>query len=183
MRLLEEASEEMDYEGYDSEGNGPYGTVLHTASTIGNRWIVEMQIKAGVDVTAVDDHGWTAFMIAEAQGHVTCARLLSGHAEAIGVSLVANAGEPSGIVKSEPSSPILIESKNLMATPGSWHYSLIRKRVQVRANHPIPPSYPTFYFEVAILNNGPLGYVMPLNLSGHYNVSLKRKQHYRGWSM
>ena len=165
MRLLEEASEELDYEGYIPEGDGPYGTVLHTASTIGNHWIVEMQIKAGVDVTALDDHGWTAFMVAEAQGHKTCARLLSDHMEAIGVDLVANAIAPSGIVKSEPSSPIEIDSNDLMAMPGSWHYSLVRKRVQVRANHPIPSSYPTFYFEVTILNNGPLGYVKLLVIS------------------
>ena len=165
MRLLEEASEEMDYEGYDSEEDGPYGTVLHTASAIGNYWIVEMQIKAGVDVTAVDDHGWTAFMVAEAQGHATCAKLLSDHMDNIGASIVPNAISPSGIVKSEPSSPIEIESNDLMAMPGSWHYSLIRKRVQVRANHPIPPNYLTFYFEVTILNNGPLGYVRLLVIS------------------
>lgn len=165
MRLLEEASEEIDYEGYIPEGNGPYGTVLHTASAIGNHWIVEMQIKAGVDVTALDDHGWTAFMVAEAQGHTACARLLFEHMEDIGLNLEADAFAPSGIVKSEPSSPIEIESDDLMAMPGSWHYSLIRKRVQVRANHPIPPSSPTFYFEVTILNNGPLGYVKLLVIS------------------
>lgn len=163
--LLEEASEELDYEGYIPEGDGPYGTILHTAATIGNHWIVEMQIKAGVDVTAVDDHGWTAFMVAEVQGHTTCARLLSEHMEAIGASLEAKAIAPSGIVKSEASSPIEIESNDLMAMPGSWHYSLIRKRVQVRANHPIPPDYSTFYFEVTILNNGPLGYVKLLVIS------------------
>ena len=165
LRLLEEASEEMDYEGYNPEEGGPYGTVLHTASAIGNRWIVEMQIKAGVDVTALDHHGWTAFMVADAQGHTACARLLFQHMEAIGVGFVADAIAPSGIVKSEPSSPIEVESDDLMAMPGSWHYSLIRKRVQVRANHPIPPSYSTFYFEVAILNNGPLGYVKLLVIS------------------
>ena len=159
MRLLEEASEEMDHKGYNPEEDGPYGSVLHTASAIGNYWIVEMQIKAGVDVTAVDDHGWTPFMVATAQGHATCARLLSDHMDDIGASRVPNAIAPSGIVKSEPSSPIEIEFDDLMAMPGSWHYSLIRKRVQIRANHPIPPSYSTFYFEVTILNNGPLGYV------------------------
>ena len=162
LRLLEEASQEMDYEGYDPDAGGPYDTVLHTASAIGNHWIVEMQIKAGVDVTEVDNHGWTAFMVAEAQGHGTCARLLFEHMAAIGVSPVADAIAPSGIIKSEPTSPIEIEYNDLMAMPGSWHFSLIRKRVQVRANHPIPPSYPTFYFEVTILNNGPLGYVMAL---------------------
>ena len=165
MRLLEEASEELDHEGYIPDGDGPYGTVLHTASAIGNHWIVEMQIKAGVDVTALDDHGWTAFMVAEAQGHTTCARLLSDHMEAIGASLEANAIAPAGIVKSEPSSPIKIEFNDLMAMPVSWHHSLIRKRVQVRANHPIPPNYSTFYFEVTILNNGPLGYVKHLVIS------------------
>ena len=168
MRLLEEATEEVDYDGYIPEGDGPYGTLLHTAATIGNDWIVAMQIKAGVDVTAVDDHGWTPFMVAEVQGHTTCARLLADHMEAIGVSSEANfeiAIAPSGIVKSEPSSPIEIESDDLMAMPGSWHYSLIRKRVQVRSNHPIPPNYPAFYFEVTILNNGPLGYVKLLAIS------------------
>ena len=162
MRLLEKASEGMDDEQYDPERDGPYGTVLHTASAIGNYWIVEMQIKAGVDVSAVDDHGWTALMVAEAQGHIICAKLLFEHMDVMGLNLVPNAYPPSGIVKSESSSPIEIDSNDLMAMPGSWHYSLIRKRVQVRANHPIPLNYPTFYFEVTILNNGPLGYVRPL---------------------
>ena len=159
MRLLEEASEVMYYEGYDPKGGGPYGTVLHTASAIGNHWIIEMQIEAGVDVTATDDHGWTAFMVAEVQGHTTCARLLSEHMDAIGASLVLKAIAPSGIVKTEPTSPIVIGSDDLMAI------SSVRKLVQVRANHPIPPSYPAFYFEVTILKNGPLGYVKPLVIS------------------
>ena len=171
IRLLEEASEDKDYEGYSPEGDRPYSTVLHTAAAVGNRWIVEMQIKAGVNVTALDQHGWTAFMVADVQGHTTCARLLSEHMEAIGASLEANAIAPSGIVKSEPSSPIQIESHNLMAMPGSWHYSLIRKRVQVRANHPIPPDYSTFYFVVTILNNGPLGYVKLLVISSLFTES------------
>ncbi|KAK0515924.1 hypothetical protein JMJ35_001958 [Cladonia borealis] len=157
MRLLRKASEETHNERYGPERNGPYGTVLHTASAIGNYWIVELQIKAGVDVTVVDDHGWTALMMAEAQGHTTCARLLSDHLEAIGTSLVRNPISPSGIIKSESSSLIQIGSNGLTATPGSWRYSLIREPVQVRANHPIPPDYSKFYFEVTMQKNGPEG--------------------------
>ena len=82
-----------------------------------------------------------------------------------GASLVADAVAPSGVVKSEPSSSIEIESNDWIAMPGSWHYSLIRKRVQVRANHPIPPNYSTFYFELTILNKGPLVYVRLLVIS------------------
>ena len=34
----------------------PETTVLHTACAIGNHWLIQLQIKAGVDITAMDSH-------------------------------------------------------------------------------------------------------------------------------
>ena len=167
MRLLTEATEKVDDEEEDDEegdaeievGRGPYGTILHTASAVGNYWLVEIQIKAGVDVTAFDDHSWTALMVAEAQGHTTCANLLSEHMETIGAHTPPEALPPSGLVKADPKTSIQIGPDNLTATPGSWHALWLQRRVQIRSNHPIPPDSPNFYYEITILDNGPLGYV------------------------
>ena len=161
--LLAEAIEDEDdkeeddeEETADLEGGGPYGTILHTASVVGNDWLVEIQIKASVDVTTFDGHSWTELMVAKAQGDATCASLLS---EQI-VSSIANPAaqplRPSGLVSK---TSMQIGPENLTATPGSWRASWLGRRVQIRSNHPIPPDSPTFYYEVTILENGHLGYV------------------------
>ncbi|KAL8814115.1 MAG: hypothetical protein Q9223_006639, partial [Gallowayella weberi] len=169
MRLVERACD-VDSEGDDDEvgvrprgGNGPYGTVLHTACAIGIKWIVEMQIKARVDVTALDDHCWTALMVAEVQGHATCADLLSSYLEEIGANMMANPLEPTELVKSEPHSPVHIDGEYFKALPGLWYHELMRKRIHVRADHPIPPQQETFYFEMSIISNGPYG-IMAIGL-------------------
>ena len=154
----EEDEEEEDAET-ESEG-GPYGTILHTACAIGNDWLVQLQIKAGVDVTAVDSHSWTALMVALAQGHSTCAKLLSEYMGNIAASPLPRPFSPSGLVKAESSTFVRIEADTLTATPGSWRAAWLQRRIQVRSNHPIPPDSPSFYYEMTVLNNGPLGYVV-----------------------
>ena len=161
MRLLAEAAQEVDDGEDETEDNadrkGPYGSILHTAAAVGNHWIVEMQIKAGADVTVLDDHCWTALMVAKAQGHNACARLLSEHMLTIGAISLPAALWPSELVKNKASDFVRFGSDNLSATPGSW-YAHLQKRVQVRSNHPIPPRSGSYYYEMTILNNGPLGY-------------------------
>ena len=168
IRSLADATWEADEEeedeweegdvGTESKG-GPYGTVLHTACTIGTHWLVELQIKAGVDVTAVDRHSWTAIMVALAQGHSTCAKTLSEYMETIIANPTPQPLPPSGLEKADSSTSIKIEDEDLTATPGSWRAIWLQRRVQVRSNHPIPPDSPSFYYEMTILDNGPLGYV------------------------
>ena len=160
---LEADEEEEDEEEGDAETEskgGPYGTVLHTACAIDTHWLVELQIKAGVDVTALDSHSWTALMVASAQGHSTCAKTLS---EYMG-NIVANPSPqplpPTGLVKADSSTSIRIGDDNLTVTPGSWRAFWLQRRIQVRSNHPIPPDSPSFYYEMTILDNGPLGYVI-----------------------
>lgn len=137
---------------------GPFGSILHTAATIGLHWIVDMQIKAGVDLTALDHHSWTALMVATAQRHNTCARLLSEHMRNTEASSLPDVLSPSGLVKTQSNDFIELGSDNLTATPGSWHYNL-QRRASVRSNHPIPPKSPSFYYEITILQTGPLKYV------------------------
>ena len=168
IRSLADAIREVDEEEeYEDEGDaeteseeGPYGTILHTACAIGTHWLVELQIKAGVDVSAVDSHSWTALMVAKAQGHSTCAKSLSEYMETIAANPITLPLSPSGLVKADSSASIRIGADNLTATPGSWRAAWLQRRVQVRSNHPIPPDSPSFYYEMTILNSGPLGYVI-----------------------
>lgn len=168
MWSLADATREVDDEQEDEEEGdaetedegGPYGTILHTACAIGNLWLVQLQIKAEVDVTAVDSHSWTALMVALAQGHSNCAKFLSDYMETIAANPNTRPLPPSALVKTDSSTSIKIEADNLTATPGSWRAAWLQRRVQVRSNHPIPPDSPSFYYEMTILNNGPLGYVL-----------------------
>ena len=157
----EDKEEEWEEEDAETEGKGgPYDTVLHTACAIGNHWLVELQIKAGVDVTTVNRHSWTAIMVAKAQGHSTCAKPLSEYMETNVANPIPQPLSPSGLVESDSSTSIKIEDDDMTATPGSWRAVWLQRRVQVRSNHPIPPKSPSFYYEMTILNNGPLGYVI-----------------------
>ena len=167
IRSLANATWEADEEEEDEEEGdaeteskvGPYGTILHTACAIDTRWLVELQIQAGVDVTTVDSHSWTALMVASAQGHSDCAKILSEYMETIVANPVPQPLPPSGLVKTESSTNIRIRDDNLTVEPGLWRAFWLQRRVQVRSNHPIPPDSPSFYYEMTILNNGPLGYV------------------------
>ncbi|KAL8777571.1 MAG: hypothetical protein Q9213_007807 [Squamulea squamosa] len=161
MTLVERACDvdsEDDEDGLEpSYGNGPYGTVLHTACAIGIKWIVEMQIKARVDVTTLDDHHWTALMIAKVQGHAACSKILADYMEEIGANIVAAPLWPTELVQAGPGSPVFVDGEYFMALPATRIYEIAQKRIQVRANHPIPPNDTFFYFEMSIINNGPLG--------------------------
>ena len=163
----EEEEEEEEYEDAKTESEeGPYGPILHTACAIGNHWLVDLQIKAGVDVTAVDSHSWTAFRIALTQGHSNCAKLLSECLEHINANPIPRPFPPSGLVRADSSTSVRIEADNLTATPGPWRPAWLQRRIQVRSNHPIPPESSWFYYEMTVLSNGPLGYVIngPTNL-------------------
>ncbi|KAL8765647.1 MAG: hypothetical protein Q9209_007327 [Squamulea sp. 1 TL-2023] len=161
MTLVERACDvdTEDDEGIlePSCGNGPYGTVLHTACAIGIKWIVEMQIKARVDVTTLDDHHWTALMVADVQGHAACSKVLADYMEEIGANIVAAPLWPTTLVHAEPDSPVFVDGDFFTALPATRIYETTQKRIQVRANHPIPPKDTFFYFEMSIINNGPLG--------------------------
>ena len=165
LKVLAEAVHQVDNkqdEAADDSEIGLTGSILHTAAAIGLLWILEMQIKAGVDLAALDDHSWTALMIATAQGHKICAQLLSEHMLTIGANSLSETHPPSGLGKTLSSTFIDIGSDNLSAMPNTWHPSLSRG-VQVRSNHPIPPKYASFYYEMTILRNGPLKYVCSLS--------------------
>lgn len=165
MRLLAEAVEEMEDEDQDEDdedrdsetksAGGPYGTILHTAAAVGNDWLVILQMKAGVDVSAYDSHFWTALMVATAQGHASCIKLLSEHVDTRKVK----AAPPSGLVKAQLKSSISLGPTNLTVTANSWSSILVQQRIQLRSDHPIPPHFRIFYYEIEILNNGPLGCV------------------------
>lgn len=161
--LLAEATkavedEDEDDEDRDSEtksARGPYGTILHTAAAVGNDWLVDIQIKAGVDVSAYDGHFWTALMVATAQGHASCIKLLSERVD----TRKFEAAPPSSLVKAEPKSSISLGTKNLTVATDSLSYVWLMKRTQLRSDHPIPPHFSSFYYEISILRNGPLGCV------------------------
>ncbi|KAL8906193.1 MAG: hypothetical protein Q9171_006376 [Xanthocarpia ochracea] len=161
MSLIERACDVDSEDDEDapgmSNGNGPYGTVLHTACAIGNNWIVEMQIKARVDVTTLDDHCWTALMVADVQGHAVCSKILSDYLEEIGANIVADPLPPTGLADTELDSPVFVAGEYFKALPEFWHHELMQKRIHVRANHPILPKVTFFYFEMTIYGSGPLG--------------------------
>lgn len=167
MWLLAEAFEEVeddegDDEGRDSRtesGGGPYGTVLHTAAAVDNCWLVKLQIKAGADVSAFDAHFWTALMVATAQGHANCIKPLSENTDTRKLKAAPRPLPPSSLVKAEPKLSVSFGQGNLTAATGSWSSLWLQKRIQLRSDHPIPPHFPTFYYEITILNSGPLGYV------------------------
>ena len=156
----DEEEQEEDEDAQTESEEGPYSTVLHTTCAIGNHWLVERQIKAGVDVTAADSHSWTAFRTALAQDHSTCAKLLRECTEHIKANAIPRPFSPSGLVRAALSTSANIEADNLTATPGSRPLAWLQRRIQVRSNHPIPPDSPWFYYEMTVLSNGPLGYVM-----------------------
>ena len=140
--------------GVDASGQGPYGTILHTASAIGNLLLIKLQIQAGVDVNTLDDHNWTAKMVAKAQGHDDCAKLLPKQEE---LDLVNTWLPPSGLVSST-SNPILqIGPDQLTAAVSTLDFSPVVDGLQIRANHPIPPNCEAFYYEMKIEESGPFG--------------------------
>lgn len=148
MWLLAEAVKEMDddndnndiNDNEDSEKEDPgtggagghYGTILHTACAVGNYWLVKLQIEAGVDLFALDQHSWTALMVATARGHTSSADLLSEYMETSKVKAAPQAFPPSGLGQTKP--------LNL----GDF--------IRISSNHPIPPHFKTYYYEIKVLS-------------------------------
>ena len=157
IQLIERACEVDDDENSEDPNIESYSNVLHIACIIGNHWIVELQIRAHVDITILDGHGWTALAVAKAQGHKTCVRLLYDYRDANRLKVTSHYRSPSHLVKCSPECPIQIESNGLMAYPSTRRYSYIRKRLQIRSNHPIPRSDESFYFEMTVLRVSKLG--------------------------
>ena len=165
LKFLAEATAELsDEEGNIEIGNksterrGSLGTILHIASTAGNDFLVEVQIEAGADVAALNKHSWTALMIAQAQGHESCAQILSKHMKTIGANPTSRALPPSCMVDLNPTSSIIFGPDNLTATPFPSDAAGGQKQLYfISANHPIPIDSPTFYYEMTILNSGEFG--------------------------
>lgn len=141
MRLLAEAVKAL---GDDEDEDGkkenpqaksagePYGTILHTACTVGNYWLVKLQIEANVDISALDNHSWTALMVATAQGHASCAELLTEHMETRKLKAAPQSFRPSR----------LVESRHINFL--GLHF------VNWKSEHPIPPHFQKFYYEIKI---------------------------------
>ncbi|MCJ1354083.1 MAG: hypothetical protein MMC33_004070 [Icmadophila ericetorum] len=163
LQLLAEATEDKELEG-DLEANtsfndgqrpvGPYGTILHAAVAIGNQWVVELQIKAGVDISNLDDHCWTALNVAVAQGHVDCAKLLLDHMAGTNFSAAPAPRSPDGLAKADGDVALDINHNTMTASCVCASISHLRDRIQLRSNHPIPHNSPLFYFEVTIFETG-----------------------------
>lgn len=165
LKLLAEATaksydeeEEEDIEkGYiGTESRGLVGTILHTASVVGNTFLVEVLIEAGADVTALNSHSWTALMVAKALGHEACARILSKHMKTIEANPTSQALSPSCIVNfGSRVSTVHFGLDNLTAThepsDATGGQDLF---YGIRANHPIPVDSPTFYYEMTVLKFG-----------------------------
>lgn len=161
MWLLDEAVKELndDNEEKDVEkefskavdAGRPHDNILHTACLIGNCWLVKLQIEAGVDVAALDQHSWTALMVAKAQGHTNCVDLLSEHMGSRKVEAGTQALPPSGLGQSKPKGKVFISQNNLtaIANPSASGSTYIH----VHSDHPIPPHFQTFYYEITILSS------------------------------
>lgn len=161
MWLLAKAVKELDNDCEDKDvekecseakaAKGPHDTILHTACVIGNYWLVQLQIEAGVDVSALDQHSWTALMVAKAQGHTNCVDLLSEHMESMKVRAEPQAFPPSGLGQSMPKNKLLISQQYLTAEANSSASG--STYIHVSSDHPIPPHFQTYYYEITILSS------------------------------
>ena len=151
MWLLAEAVKELDDDDDDDddgekEAGEPYGTILHTACAVGNYWLVKLQIEAGVDVFALDQHSWTALMVATAKRHTSCADLLSEHMETRKAKVAPQAFPPSGLGQPMAKRNALIGQDNLTVVANSGG------SLYICSNHPIPSHFKTFYYEIKVLS-------------------------------
>lgn len=158
MWLLAEAVKELgdDDEGKNGEKEDPgaegaggtySSTILHIACAVGSYWLVKLQIEAGVDVFALDQHSWTALMIATAKGHTSCANLLSEHMKTSKVKTAPKAFPPSGLVREIGSIAYIDPENDSLSVPKSHIRSIL-----ITSNHPIPPHFETFYYEIEVLS-------------------------------
>lgn len=148
---IEDEDVDKEFSGENIGGGGPHETILHTACMIGNAWLVKLQIEAGIDVAALDQHSWTALMVAKAQGHTNCVELLSGHMGSTReVEAVPQSLPPSGFGQSKPNGKLFISGEKLTAVAKRASGSTY---IHVTSDHPIPPHFPTFYYEIKILSS------------------------------
>lgn len=148
LLALAEAVKEQDNDGKDEDIEkenlkAEYCNILHTACAVGNYWLVKFQIEAGVDVSALDQHSWSALMIATALGHTSCAKLLSEHMETREVKAAPQAFLPSTLVFSQPKKGLLTLSREVAFQSNIPCFN---------SDHPIPPHSQSFYYEVTILS-------------------------------
>lgn len=148
MKLLAEAvkalGDDEDEDGKKGDPGAksagePYGTILHTACVVGNYWLVKLQIEAGVDVSALDNHSWTALMVATAQGHASCADLLTEHMETRKLKAAPQSFLPSKLFYSGKRHFHLL---GVIHVDGFW-----------KSDHPIPPHFQRFYYEIKVLES------------------------------
>lgn len=154
VKELNDDNEDEDVEKECSEAVGAGGltdTILHTACLIGNYWLVKLQIEAGVDVSALDQHSWTVLIVAKAQGHTNCVGLLSERMESRELDAGPQALLPSGLGQSKPKEKLLISQDNLTAVANSSASG--STYIHVSSDHPIPPHFQTFYYEITILSS------------------------------
>lgn len=145
--LLAEAAKELDDDveiaNVSAVNSGLYDTILHTACLVGSLWLVKLQIEAGVDVSALNRISWTALMVAIAQGHTSCADLLSEHMKTRMVKVVAQAFLPSGFGNLTLWQSLSIGKDNLTAVANSL--------CSFTSDYPIPPRSQAFYYEIKTL--------------------------------
>ena len=160
LKLLAEATESLyDEDGkLEEEGKGTDtgvagGTILHTAAAVGNRYLIEVLIEAGADVTALDRHSWTALMVAKAQEHEKCSHILSRQMKTIGASYTTRPLSPSRMTGYITKASIQLEPDNLIATFKPQNSNV--GWMVLWADHPVPIDSHTFYYEMTILKLEP----------------------------
>ncbi|KAI9662379.1 MAG: hypothetical protein M1821_008546 [Bathelium mastoideum] len=132
--------------------------ILHTAAAVGSFLLMKtaLDFDLGAKRSVRDQHGWTALMIAQAQQHQSCMELLLDSPSADDQFLEGDCLPPSCLVRADSEEDgIRLECDNLVVKVDEWD-DILASRGQIRANHPIPISAETFYYEVDIRRTGPL---------------------------
>lgn len=93
----------------------------------------------------MDQHSWTALMIARAKGYYGCADLLFEHMKTSGVKAAPQAISPSGLVRIEGGTAFIGEDGLTVLN--------LRGKTFICSNHPIPPHLKTFYYEFSMLSD------------------------------
>ncbi|KAK1256982.1 hypothetical protein QJS04_geneDACA024234 [Acorus gramineus] len=160
----------VDDRGADVNAQGAeYGSALHAAAHHNNEDLIRQLLGQTADLTAKDRHGWTSAMIASVYGHSKIAELLSSTQSA---ASMATEQTPSDLVRMTGNSGLNERIDGLVITAGCFYYlhlcatpMLIKmilehaskeeldRKLQYRANHPMPFSSDTFYFEVTIIQS------------------------------
>ena len=172
-KLLDLKEEKYEKGSEETNGEGPYGTILHIACVVGDLWLAAMQLKAGVDVNAIDTHGWTAVMVAQAQGNLACTKLLRKVVSTSEVESVPDVFRPSSLVDSDVNG-LLKLCTDKVTIKSVKSFGRYQSYPQVCSDHPIPPMSSFYYYEITIINSGPNRYVAHYDLrpSSSYYLTL-----------